>query len=195
LELSLQYQDYTIELFDDTTYTGDPGISAVHYDLIYTSKEDAEYILPTKHGIKVYSGTQLLKSAILSEAGGATGITTGAALLDDGNLVIRCSNKVYSLTLPELKINWVTETDRATCFSIHKYKGTYITHGELQVARIDKTGKILWSYRGADIFVCMYDGTPFEMFEDYIILTGFNGSKYTIDYDGNTLGYEEAGTK
>ncbi len=47
-------------------------------------------------------------------------------------------------------------------------------------------------YGGADIFVCLHEGTPFKMHEDYIALTDFNGSKYKIDYNGNSISYEES---
>ena len=53
-------------------------------------------------------------------------------------------------------------------------------------------GKILWSRGGADIFVCLYEWTPFEMHVDFISMTDFNGSKYKIDYDGNSISYEES---
>ena len=91
------------------------------------------------------------------------------------------------MTLPELRKNWENEADGATCFSIHKYHDTYITHGELSIKRIANNGKILWGFSGADIFVTLYEGTAFEMHDDYIALTDFNGSKYKIDYDGNSL--------
>lgn len=184
---TLQYNDYRIELFDDPSYVDSSVDSPTQYDLVYKSDKDAQYILPTKHGIKIYTNGQLFRSAILLAAGGGTGISINAALLDDGNLIIRCSNTVYSLTLPDLRMNWLTEADWSTCFSIHKYKDTYITHGEISIARIDKNGKVLWNISGADIFVTLYEGTPFEMKKDHIALTDFNGRKYKIDYNGNYI--------
>jgi hypothetical protein len=64
--------------------------------------------------------------------------------------------------------------------------GTFATstHGELSISKIDRTGKKLWSFDAEDIFVCLDESKPFEMFEDHIALTDFNGKKYRIDYNG-----------
>ena len=114
-------------------------------------------------------------------------INSEAALVDNENLVIRCSNQVFSLTLPDLKMNWQVKPDWATCFSIHKYQDTYLVHGETSISRIDRKGKVIWNFSGADIFVCLHEGTPFEMHEDFISMTDFNGSKYKIDYEGKSI--------
>ena len=192
MTVTLQHNDFTIELFDDSSYVINSGDSPTHYDIVYNVDNYNNYDFPTKHGIKIFKGGQLTKSAILLGAGGATGISSDAALIDNENLIIRCSNQLFSLTLPELNKNWQIEPDWATCFSVHKYQDTYITHGETSIARIDKSGKILWSFSGADIFVCLYEGNPFEMHDTYIALTDFNGSEYKIDYDGKSLDYKES---
>jgi hypothetical protein len=192
MTVNLQHNDLTIELFDDSPYVINSIDSPTHYDMIYNGDNYVDHDFPTRHGIKVFKGGQLYKSAILLGAGGATGISSDAALIDNENLIIRCSNQLFSLTLPELTKNWQIKPDWATCFSIYKYQDTYISHGEATISRIDKTGKILWSFSGADIFVCLYEGNPFEMHDTYIALTDFNGSKYKIDYDGNSLDYIES---
>jgi len=91
--------------------------------------------------------------------GGATCVCSDSALTDDGNLVICCGNKLFSFCVPNLQLNWETEVDWATCFSVHAYGDSYITHGETAIARVDKQGNILWSFGGADIFVSM-NGEP-----------------------------------
>jgi len=193
MTVTLQYNDLTIELFDDSSYVIDSIDSPTQYDVIYNGDNYAEHDFPTRHAIKVFKSGQLIRSAILLGAGGATGITSDAAFVDNNNLIIRCSNQVFSLALPELNKNWQVKPDWATCFSIHKYQDTYIVHGETSISRIDRMGNILWSYGGADIFVCLYEGTPFEMHNDFIFMTDFNGSKYKIDYDGNSISHVESG--
>jgi hypothetical protein len=188
----LQYNDLTIELFDDSSYVINSVKSPKLYDIVYNEDNYADHDFPTRHAIKVFKGGQLNRSAILLGAGGATGISSDAAFVDNGNLIIRCSNQLFSLALPELNKNWQIKPDWATCFSVHKYQDTYIVHGEASISRIDKMGKIMWTYGGADIFVCLYEGTPFEMHDDFISLTDFNGSKYKIDYEGNSISYEES---
>ena len=39
---------------------------------------------------------------------------------------------------------WRTQADQATCFEIYKYEDSYIIHGEFEISRLDKDGKIIW---------------------------------------------------
>jgi hypothetical protein len=182
----LHYKDVTVEVFDDPSFTRSAE-RPTSYDKIIQMEKDKQYSPGSQHAIKVIHDDEIMKTAIILASSGGTGVHKDTALIDEGNLIIRCSNHLFSLTLPDLDINWVTEPDWATCFSVHKYQDTYITHGETSIARIDRTGKILWSYDGADIFVCLYEGNPFEMHDDFIALTDFNGGKYRIDYNGQTI--------
>ena len=183
---TLSHNDLIIELFDDASFIQTKD-SPTKYNKVIQANSDKQYSPMSQHAIKIYQNNNLIDSAIILATGGGTSILSDAALIDDNNLVIRCCNKLFSLTLPDLETNWVTEPDWATCFSIYKYRDTYISHGETSITRIDKTGKILWSFGGADIFVCLHDGNPFEMHDTYIALTDFNGSKYKIDYNGKSL--------
>jgi hypothetical protein len=191
MTLTSQHNDLTIEVFDDAAFT--IGLdSPTSYDKIIQADEDKPYSATSQHAIIIYKDNSPIMTAIILASGGGTGVHSDTALIDEGNLIIRCCNKVFSLTLPNLEINWVTQADWATCFSINKYKDTYISHGETTITRIDRTGKILWSYGGGDIFVCLYEGNPFEMHDTYISLTDFNGSTYKIDYDGNAIDRQES---
>lgn len=191
MPITLQYKDLTIELSDDSAFNQTSDSSAKYNKVVQVDK-DKEYSPSSQHAIKVFRDNNLINSGIILASGGGTGVGSDTGLIDDDNLIIRCCNKVFSLALPELNINWVIEVDWATCFSIHQYQDTFISHGELSIARFDKTGKILWSYGGADIFVCHKEGNAFEMFDTYIALTDFNGSKYKIDYDGKTIDHTES---
>jgi hypothetical protein len=191
MTVTLQHNDLKIELSDDPAFNQTAG-SPTSYDKVIQVDKDKPYSPNSQHAIKIYMDNNLISSAIILASGGGTGVYDDTALIDEDNLIIRCCNKVFSLTLPDLETNWVTEADWATCFSLHKYQDTFISYGETSIARIDKTGKILWSYGGTDIFVCLYERTPFEMFETYIALTDFKGSTYKIDYDGNTIDRNES---
>jgi len=185
----LHHNELTVEVFDDSAFTQSVD-SPSSYDKVIQVEKDKLYSPNSQHAIKVYKDDKVIKTAIILASGGGTGVHEDTALIDQGNLIIRCCNKLFRLSLPDLNTDWVTEPDWATCFSVHKYQDTYITHGETSIARIDRTGKVLWSYGGADIFVCLYEGNPFKMHDDHIELTDFNGSKYRIDYNGETINYE-----
>jgi hypothetical protein len=158
--------------------------SSTCYDIVYNSDKCDKHDFPTTHGIKIFKEGQLYKSAILLGVGGATGISSDAALIDNNNLAIRCSNHLYSLTLPELELNWRIQPDWATCFSVHKFQDSYIVYGETSISRISRDGNILWNFSGWDIFVSLFESAAFEMHDEYIALTDFNGTKYKFDYSG-----------
>ena len=63
---------------------------------------------------------------------------------DNNSIIICCGNALFSLSLPELKLNWKKEIDSSTAFEIFKMNEDYIIHGELEISRIDKYGNILW---------------------------------------------------
>jgi len=191
MAITLRHKDLTIEIFDDSAFN-QTADSPTRYDKVLQADKDKQYSPTSQHAIKVYQGNNLVSSGIILATGGGTSVHKDTALIDNDNLIIRCCNKLFNLTLPDLVTNWMTEPDWATCFSIHKYQDTYISHGETSIARIDKAGKILWSYGGADIFVCLEEGEPFEMHDTYITLTDFNGSTYKIDYDGKTIEHNES---
>ena len=191
MTVTLQHNDLTIEIFDDSSFN-QTADSPTSYNKVIQVDKDKPYSPNSQHAIKIYKDNNLISSAIILASGGGTGVYYDTVFIDDDKLIIRCCNKVFSLTLPALETNWVIEADWATCFSLHKYQDTYISYGETSIARIDKKGKILWSYSGADIFVCLEEGNPFEMFDTYIALTDFNGSTYKIDYDGKTIDHKES---
>jgi hypothetical protein len=188
MTITLQYKEYRIEMFDDPSFDQTSNNQA-SYDKVYQPVKEKGYKPVSQHAIIVYHDNIKIESAILLAVAGATSVTSDSVFIDGDYLVTRCCNTVFSLTLPDLTLNWMTEADWATCFSIHKYQDSYITHGETSIARIDRNGNILWSYGGADIFVCLKEGNPFEMHNNYIELTDFNGSKYKIGYNGETISY------
>lgn len=180
--ITLNYKEFTIELFDERQEN-----PAQVYDHIYQPEKNREYDPVSQTGITVYREGVKISSVLLQAVAGATSVTSDSAVIARDVLMTRCCNTVFSVSLPDLKLNWMTEVDWATCFSLHAYNDDFISHGEMSVSRIDATGKILWQFSGADIFVDINGQTTFEMFDDHIALADFNGTKYTIDYNGNLL--------
>lgn len=177
----LEHKGFTIELFDED------APDKIAYDNVYQPGKDREYEPVSKTGIIVYKDGVKISNALLLAVAGATSVSTDSAFIHSDNLLTRCCNTVFSLLLPDLKLNWMTEADWATCFSIHPYKDDFITHGEVDISRIDANGKIVWQFSGADIFVNLKDDIAFEMYEDHIALTDFNDGKYNVDYDGKEI--------
>jgi hypothetical protein len=187
----LRHNGLTIEMFDDTAFT-QLSDSPVSYDNVYQADKDKDYEPISQHAIIVYKNNIKQATAILLAAAGATSVTEDSVIIEDNNLITRCCNNLFSLTLPDLHLNWIIQVDWATCFSIHKYKDDFITHGEMSIKRVDKNGKIIWDYGGADIFVTHDGSSSFDMLNNCITAKDFNGSIYKIDYDGKTIKYSES---
>jgi hypothetical protein len=181
-----QYKDLTIEVLDEPTYDYGSTDNNFNYSKPYFG-EDAEVHPVSKHGVKIYRNDRIIDSCIIIGAGGATGINKNSTLLDNDQLLICCCDTVFCLTLPDLKLNWKTKADWSTCFQLFKLQDDYLIHGECEITRIDKYGKIKWQFSGADIFVSMDEEEEFRLAEDHIMLTDFEKTKYKIDFDGKLL--------
>ena len=103
------------------------------------------------------------------------------------SLFVRCSNIIVRLSIPQLALIWMTAVDPITCFSMHYYQNTLITHGELTVCRIDMNGNILWEFGAGDILLRIDGDNCFNMNPNSISLQNFNGDKFEIDYNGKLL--------
>ncbi len=142
MKITLQHKDLTIELFDDPLINQSSNHSPL-YDRTYQADNVKDYGPVSQHAIIIYRGNTKIISANLLAAAGATSITSDSVLIDGDNLITRCCNTVFCLTLPGLDLNWMVEANWATCFSIHQYHDSYITHGEMSVSRIDRNGNLL----------------------------------------------------
>jgi len=54
---------------------------------------------------------------------------------------------------------------------------------------LESFGNIIWQFDGADIFVSLDEENSFQLDDNHIVLKDFTGTKYTIDFDGNSLSY------
>jgi len=191
MSISLQYKSIEIEIFDDFSFSLGAD-SPKKYDKVFQLDKDKEFAPTSQHAIKLNNDNETIGSAIILASGGGSCVHSDTAIISNDDLIIRCCKKVFNVKISGLILNWIIEIDWATCFGIYSYGDTFISHGECSIARFDKAGNILWSYSGADIFVNPVDrGISFEMLTDYIELTDFNGGKYKIDYNGNTISYLE----
>jgi hypothetical protein len=181
------FKEFTIEIINEEDYIVDSADNRFKYDLIYQHPEDEGYSPTSKHGIKVYK-SGLYKNAIILATGGSTDVNPNSAILDNGSLVICCCNKIFCLRLPDLELNWITEADMATCFGIYQYEDSYIIHGEVNICRISRDGKIQWKRSARDIFVSIDNaGNTFKMNDEYIELIDWHGFRYKLFYDGSII--------
>ncbi len=176
---------YRIDIFADQTITKGTEDNVNQYDFAYFDK--SEYVFPSVFGIKIYQGDLLLKSAVIGSMGGGTVIHDSSTIIEKDRLLICCSDTIFCLSIPDLTLMWRTKADQATCFEIYKYQDSYIIHGELEISRLDKDGKILWQQSGADIFTTLDGQDSFIITDNYILATDWENRKYKFDFNGNLL--------
>lgn len=188
-KLKLTFENYEIELSNDKEFKLNSTDKNLKYDFAYQDEEALNYQC-SQHAIKVFASGQLYKSAIVCAIAGRTTIHSQTAVVDNNDIFICCANKVFSLSLPDLKLNWMTEVDMATCFGIYKADNGLFTHGEMTVKRLDYSGQIIWDTGLRDIIVNIEENREqdeFVLHDTYISLMDFNSNKYQLGFDGKFI--------
>ena len=177
--MRLLHPKYEIILDNDRSYRFDAADNARKYERTYRL-DDEPYVPSSVHGVRVFDleRGEEIASCVLGAAGGASGIHEHSAIVHDETLVVAVGPFVASLDLPTLAINWKTQADDATCFGVYHSVANqcYLSHGELQIARLSYAGQIDWSRGGADIFT-----NGFTVSDDHVTAVDWNGDVYAWD--------------
>jgi hypothetical protein len=133
------------------------------------------------HGLTCYEAEQLVGSALLAAAGGATGIHEHSLVLVPDRCFVAVGPELVCLSLPKLELLWHHKVDQATCFGVHfaPDRAKLFIHGELEISCWTIDGTRLWSVAGADIFT-----GDFELHADHVAAEDFNGRRYRISFNG-----------
>ena len=156
--MKIEYEDYLIDIFDDPEYSMLSTDNVRRYIFAYNEGEIIQERIPypgCQHGIVVSDRytEEVVSSAIICEQGGATRIHPKSFFVEDQQIWLCATNKIYCLALPDLKVKWFKQVDDATNFGLYPFKEDFIIHGELGIFRITKAGKMKWRFGGRDIFV------------------------------------------
>lgn len=188
--LKLTFDKYDIELSNDKVFKLNSADNNFKYDFVYHDEEATKFQC-SQHAIKVLLGGQLYKSAIVCAIAGGTTIHSQTAVIDGNDIFICCADKIFSLSLPDLSLNWMTQVDMATCFGIYKADNGLFTHGEMSVTRLNRNGTILWETGLRDIIVYIDEEQRYQdaflIHDNYIALMDFNGNKYQLDFNGKFI--------
>lgn len=180
---TLILENCTIQLYDETGYEPDSVDHQHVYDKIYLSGNH----ITSSVGIELIVDDAVIASCLIGSEGGATAIAGNTNLISYNGLVICCSNTVFKLALPTLNLEWKTVGDLATCFGIYYLEDDYLVHGELELSRLDRTGKIVWQNGGRDIWITL-DGRPnIEIYDNYILAADWTYTQYRFDFNGKLL--------
>jgi hypothetical protein len=180
----LVLEKQTIKLYDESRYAPDSSESKT-YDKTFISG-DKDYST-SLIGIELTDNDGFTTSCLIGAEGGLTAINGNTTLISYGGIVICCSNTIFKLTLPDLNLEWKTIADSAACFGIDYLDQDYIVHGELEITRLDKEGKIVWQNGGRDILTTPEGIDVFAVYDDYILVTDWDYNRYKFDFDGNVI--------
>jgi len=181
----ITHGQYQIDISSDSAYSENSRDNLTQYDFVYFDK--SKYAFPSVFGIKVFKHNKLLASAAIGALGGGTTIHENSLILEENRIITCCGDNVFCISIPELHIVWQTKADSATCFGIFKYADSFIIHGELEITRLDKDGKIIWKNSGRDVFTTLSGKDTFEITDTYILATDWENRKYKFDFDGKTI--------
>lgn len=176
---------YRIDIYNDQTFTAISADNVNQYDFVYFDK--SEYHFPSVYGIKIFQDDTLIKSAVIGSIGGGTAIHDTSTIIENDRLLVCCSDSIFCLSIPDLTLLWQTKADQATCFEIYKYEDSYFIHGELEISRLDRDGKILWQQSGADIFTTLEGKDDFVITDNCILVTDWENRKYKFDFNGQSI--------
>jgi hypothetical protein len=171
---------YSIGLVNDNLYNPDSADNPIQYDKFYTEEPYQDNYFFRKHGIFLIENDEIKRSVCVCSLGGHTGIHLTGSVVDGNRFLICCADSIFCLELPGLELNWVIKADHVTCFEIYKYESDYIVHGELEITRLDKNGKIVWKFSGSDIFTTPTVRDDFKLNGDVIEAVNWDGIKFTI---------------
>ena len=178
-------EKHIIKFFDETNYSSSSTDNIKYYNKAYISGDNNSPI--SQIGVNLYDDTDLIASCLIASDGGVTGINENSMLISYGGIVVCCGNAVFKLTIPDLGLEWKTVADSASCFGIYYLDQDYVVQGELEITRLDKTGKIIWKHSGGDIWTTENGIDDFAVYDDYILATDWAYNRHKLDFDGKLI--------
>lgn len=178
-ELQLENEGYAVRLWNEQTYTLNSQDNSVDFDLEHLLDRE-RFELGIHYGVETVSVKGKILRCVLVAGGGTTSIHQSSAFLRNDSLVVGLGDRLCSLSLRDLEMQWNVKADSCTCFGIHHlepYK-CYIVHGECEISRFTYAGEKQWETIGKDIFT-----GGFRILDDVILAEDFNGEKYRINIE------------
>ena len=103
-----------------------------------------------------------------------------SGLVLDSKLYLAVGDRIVCFVPLDHRLAWCSKVDSATCFGIYYNPSRHalLSHGELEIARIDEAGGLLWSSSGADIF-----SEGFRLEDEDISAVDFEGREDHFSYE------------
>ena len=163
-----------IKIVDDPTYVfgSVDNVRRYKYEMPLASDES----LTSIHGVLLNDEPIVVFGA----GGGCSTVHEHSGLVMDSKLYLAVGDHIVCFVPLDHRLAWSSNVDSATCFGIYYNPGRHalLSHGELEIARINEAGEILWSSSGADIF-----SEGFRLEDEYISAVDFEGREYHFNYE------------
>ncbi len=192
----MELQGFELELVDESgnKYVDVPGKKYVDvpehwlphvehrykYAALYTlegvQQDDLEH--GPVYGVILRGSEGVVASCLICAGGAHCPPTADSVLAVQDNLVLSIGNSICCLAIPTLALRWSAIVDTVCCYAVHSSPDHigFITHGELEIAKVDFSGKIMWTVSGGDIF-----SREFAILDDHVEVTDWNSYKYRIE--------------
>jgi hypothetical protein len=117
---------------------------------------------------------------VFGAGGGRTAVHEHSALILNSKLYLAVGDNIVCFLMGNHHLAWSLKADPVTCFGIHynSVRHALLSHGELEIVRIDEAGEVLWASPGADIF-----SGGFWLEEEYIAVVDFEHREYHFSYE------------
>ncbi|TGJ98687.1 hypothetical protein EHQ53_12255 [Leptospira langatensis] len=177
-KLELHTKHGALKIINDPNFQISSVDNLYSYDRIYGMTNNVS----TQFGIFTSND-----SILLSNSGGISGLHDNCYLLEDDFLFLCVGNSIFSLAIPNLELRWQSQVDTFSCFGIYKIADGFIVHGELEITRINTTGKIIWQHSGSDIFTTSDGIDTFKIENNIIYAKSWDNRLYQFTLSGEIL--------
>lgn len=108
----------------------------------------------------------------------------------EGDLFLAVGRYVACLRPHPFEFKWALRVDGAACCGVHysARHGAMVSHGETEIVRFTRDGKMLWSASGADIST-----EGFSLRPEWIEAADFKRAAYRFSYADGKSSVQSAG--
>ena len=172
--LRINTEEFEIDIIDESMYSLRSTDNVRQYVKEYVLGDSYS----PRYGIQLKSRDSIESNCFILGSGVGGPPHENSAIVVGKNLFVAIGNLVCKLVIPDLKLEWYQEVDFGISYAIYLSPDQLgvISHGELEITKIDFEGEILWRAFGRDIF-----SGELTIFSDRIEVFDFYDDKYEID--------------
>lgn len=177
---------FRVELVPDPCYTIGSADNRP-YDRVFNPEElgGGDYRKVCRLAVEDFQTGEETQAALI---GAGTWCVEGCAVLNGAVLTVLMDRRALQLSLdPFEQLDSKKISADGPLLALYPWGEDFLVHGELEVLRLDRRLRVLWSFSGRDIFVTRGGGKAFEMEQGRIRLRDWEGNRYELDPDGKLL--------